>query len=350
MLLIGDGSHWQDPIDFGALKRAGVLGFSHKAFDIKAVPMRDMRYALRKTQAFAAGLLWAAFCFEENADGALQADDFIDAAGLDGQTALHLDLEAWATLAEAEAFITEIRAKTGVYPVVYTRAEYVRSIGGTKSAILAACQLWQADPNNDAPEPCPPWTSCFLWQRTSAVIAGVNFDRDYFNGTEDELRKAWQVATPTTSVVLLDAKSVAVFKTAGGELHSFHEPGETIAADYSTTQIVNGVTYVQSPSDFWIPSFNLPPAPPIVIPPVTPPPGAPVPMWVKGTGSVLNVRISPVSTAKAIVQIPDGTEVQATGTPLTTANHYIFVAFTWKGIDIAGYASADYLTTTAPKA
>lgn len=362
MLLVCDGSHWQNPVDFDALKRAGVLGFSHKAFDIKAAPMRDVKYAERKKQALATGLLWGAFCFEENADGAIQADDFIEAAGIDGQTALHLDLEAWATLAEAEAFVTEIHAKTGVYPVVYTRAEYVRYIGGTTSAILGACQLWQADPNSKlAPEPCPPWKSVFLWQRISSVINGVNFDHDYFNGTVDQLKEAWKVATPMITglkdIQLVDYASVPAFKSPGGELHSWNKVGATVTVDTSLTQAVDGVTYIQTPDDRWFRAEAVGSPTPPPIPDPVPPTIPGVPMWVTGTGgTVLRVRIAPSTTAAIVrlqdgtyVQLPDGTPVQAIGTGSAVSPFFIQISVVWHGVVVVGYASKTYLSVTPPK-
>lgn len=197
MLLVIDMSHWQNDPDPAALKAAGVVGIIHKLYEYAADPPMDEKYARRKKLYTDAGFLWAGYCYEDGYDGVMQADKFIDAAQPDGSTGLVLDLEKYANFQQAQEFIVRVYNRTGVYPILYSRYEYIVSqLLATKSHIFANCLLWLADPNVTSNPRVPlPWTTWFLWQQGTIIINSVAVDRNWFNGTLDELKIRWQSAS-----------------------------------------------------------------------------------------------------------------------------------------------------------
>lgn len=201
-----------------------------------------------------------------------------------------------------------------------------------------------------------------MWQRGSAIIGGVNFDHDWFDGTEDELKKAWSVATPMTStnipgldvITTIATNDIPTF-TPEGVFRGMIKVGDkiTVMEGADHIKVFSGISCVESPDDYFVPVANTPGIP--TSPPNPPPPPATVPMWVTGTNSVLNVRVSPSTTAPVIrlqdgtyVQIPDGTPIQAIGTGSTVSPFFIQISVVWHGVTVVGYASKTYLTVTAP--
>lgn len=187
-----DLSHFNAGPDFLRAKRAGLCAVVHKAS--QGIAFCDPLYAERRHAAESAGLLWGAYHFGTNDDGAAQADFFLKAA----QGALPvLDFEEnpageSMTVDQARAFVQRIESVTGIRPGIYG-GDYLREqLGVSADPVLGTCWLWwsQYDAQASIPGNWKAWT---LWQYTdSAAIEGIGAcDCSRFNGTAEELEKFW---------------------------------------------------------------------------------------------------------------------------------------------------------------
>ena len=342
--LIVDCSHYQGKLNIPAIQAAGIVGVIAKATEINAFSgAADAYYSSNKVLCEASGLLHGGYAFLDPPapDGDAQADLFLQTVGLDGNTLVALDLEAAGdTLAEAEAFITRIHDTTGVWPLLYTGAYVIDRIAGHNSQILAKCFLWLAD-RNLTPFVPPPWDTWTLHQYSYINLGGVTYDLNRYNGSLDGLRMVWKLTSPisgTQDAPLVDAPKIPAFTTAGGSLHSWHNPGEVITAIPSSVQTVNGVDYFETPQDFWLASFNVPAVvanpTPIPIPPTAKTMTTTVALWLRSAASI---------SSATVVLIPVNTQVTLTGTPSTALYHYVSVTVVLAGKTYAGFASADFL-------
>jgi lysozyme len=188
-------------IDFNAAKNDGILGVVHKA--TQGLRFRDPLYEINKAQALTAGLLWGAYCFGVGADGTEQADFFLDTVQPDSSTLLVLDFEANPAgssmdLTEAQAFVARIQQETGQWPGLYAGQYLKELLGSQPDPILSNCWLWLAQYGPTAILPSG-WQAWTMWQYTDGVVgpephevAGVGHcDRDFFNGTADDLQAFW---------------------------------------------------------------------------------------------------------------------------------------------------------------
>jgi lysozyme len=141
-----DLSHLNTVTSFTDIKSAGIAGIIHKA--TQGTNWSDPTYAGRKPQALAAVLLWGAYHFGTNADGAEQAQYFLKVVNPGPNDLLALDFEenpsSQMTIAQAEQFVTEVFTQTGRYPGFYSDALAGKLLGNNKSAILANCWFWRA--------------------------------------------------------------------------------------------------------------------------------------------------------------------------------------------------------------
>jgi lysozyme len=203
--VIVDISHNNPAVDFAQLQAAGVLGVIHKA--TQGLDFVDPHYAARRTAALSVGLLWGAYHFgTPDADGAQQADAFLKTVGDTTDTVLVLDFEdnpsgsgIGMSLQQARDFVTQVSQATGRYPGFYSGA-WIKQLLGTKlDPVLAHCWFWlsQFGPNAVVP---PNWTTWKLWQYTDGTIgplphefpgSAAKFDRDFFNGSADDLHSFW---------------------------------------------------------------------------------------------------------------------------------------------------------------
>lgn len=341
MLLVIDFSHWQQDPDPQALKNAGVVGIIHKCDELMANPQIDSEY-LRRRKKYRNdnGFLWGAYCFEDGYDGAMQADLFLSVAD-DGATLLALDLERYANQQQAEQFVSRIYEKIGIWPVLYTRYEYiVNEIHATNSTVLANCPLWIADPNTpNRPLLPPPWKTWFLWQHGTISIGAVAVDRNWFDGTLEQLKGAW-MGTITNSIQapLVATQDIPAFKTPGGELHSWHRPNEVFTFMPDTKQTVNGVDYYAGPDDIWFQNHN--------IPAVQPPPTLPTYPYSALTTASVYFRKTPddsLSVASRIALLAPNTAVTVTNASLGGVNNWTPVTTVLNGVTTAGYISGTYL-------
>lgn len=186
-----------DDIDLGSLAAAGVVAVIHKATE--GATFQDPLYASRRAQAAQLGLLWGAYHFGTAADVGEQVSNFLAVATPGASDLVVLDYELDAgdqmTQQQAEQFVAAIEAQLGYLPVLYG-SNLLTPI--TSSSPLASCKLWIADYVAAAAPTLPPaFPSYVLWQYTDGTVpspvttAGVNVDRDRFNGTSSELKTAW---------------------------------------------------------------------------------------------------------------------------------------------------------------
>jgi lysozyme len=195
-----DLSHFNTVTSFEDVKTAGITGVIHKA--TQAINWADPTYASRKQQAQAAGIWWGAYHFGTNADGAAQAQYFLSTVNPGPNDLLALDFEenpqSQMTIAQAEAFVTEIFNQTGRYPGFYSDALAGKMLGSNVSAVLANCWFWRAQYGSSSPSVPPTWSNWTMWQYTSSgTVSGISgtVDRDTFNGSSDGLSRLWGYAT-----------------------------------------------------------------------------------------------------------------------------------------------------------
>jgi GH25 family lysozyme M1 (1,4-beta-N-acetylmuramidase) len=196
-----DLSHFNQNPDFHLAKGDGIVGVIHKA--TQGLGFSDSAYIAHRDAARAAGLLWGAYHFGTGADGAQQADFFLQKVGADPSVLLILDFEQNTagpsmTLDGARAFVTRVQSVTGRYPGLYAGSFLKQLLGTSLDPVLAQCWFWlaQYSPTPVVPPNWPTWT---MWQYTDGksgsdphTVAGIGpCDRDKFNGTEDALRQFW---------------------------------------------------------------------------------------------------------------------------------------------------------------
>ncbi len=203
-----DLSHHQETVDFGQIKGDGIVGVIHKA--TQGLTYVDKKYAERRDQALAEGLLWGAYHFGVGGDGSDQADFFLENAKPDKGTLIVLDYEPNLTgptmaLNQAREFVEHVDEVVGRYPGLYSGHLIKEQLAGLTPAdpVLSNCFLWIAQYNGPKPLNITPtfktWT---FWQYTDGVhgdephrVEGVGqCDRNKFNGSLAQLRKLWRVA------------------------------------------------------------------------------------------------------------------------------------------------------------
>ena len=192
--------HHASEVDLATAKAAGVVAVIHKATE--GATVQDDKYAERRAQAKTLGLLWGAYHFATNAPVDQQLANFATQAALTATDFAALDYETntsksgkdiTMSLAQAEDFVTQFKAKFGFMPSVYGSDLLAKAAQQHPDSILKSCKLWIANYNNVPTPPIPAlWTSFTLWQFTETRdIGGVLCDSSRFAGTVDELRAAW---------------------------------------------------------------------------------------------------------------------------------------------------------------
>jgi lysozyme len=201
--------------DFRLVRASNVLAVIHKASE--ADFYADPKYAERRPQAEAAGLLWGAYHFGKgDASGAQQAAFFLQTARPGPKTLLALDIEPnegdpsnSMTREQAEEFVEAVARATGKLPLIYAHPSWANGgMGITPNSILARCGLWVVD-YRPAPTIPRAWarSGWRLWQYASDNYAGrrarggnsgvqgvTRFDRNLFNGDAASLHRFWTAA------------------------------------------------------------------------------------------------------------------------------------------------------------
>ena len=197
-----DLSHNNSSVDFGAIKGGGIFGVLHKA--AQGLNFIDPKYASRRGPALSAGLRWGAYHFGTGADGAGQAEFFLEHAQPAAGTLLVLDFEinpagATMSLDEARAFVEAVQSSTGKWPGLYGGSYLKEQLNGKADPILSQCWLWLSQYRPTAVLP-PGWSEWTLWQYTDGhvgpppyAVSGVGpCDRDMFQGAIGDLQSFWQ--------------------------------------------------------------------------------------------------------------------------------------------------------------
>lgn len=201
-----DVSHHQGPIDWGAVKGAGIGFAQMKATE--GTTFQDPQFATNYADSAAAGIIRGAYHFAQPASssGAEQADFFVDHGGgwtadgttlpgmLDieynpsGDTCYGLDAEAM--VGWIGDFLTEYQKRTGRWAIIYSTTDWWTTCTGNYDGFAANDPLWIAR-YSDSPGTMPAgWSTYTFWQYTSTgSVAGVsgNVDCDVFNGGPDQL-------------------------------------------------------------------------------------------------------------------------------------------------------------------
>ena len=198
-----DISHHNSNPDFQQAAAAGIVGVIHKATE--GLTFQDSMYLTNRQKALDAGLLWGAYHFGDAADGSAQAEFFLQVADPSPGTLLVLDFEpngdSTMSLDQARDFVTQVNAKVGRFPGLYSGSLIKETLGDGSDSILAQCFFWLAEYGSTAvvPQNWPTWT---LWQYTDGTngpephsVTGIgNCDRDKFNGDLEGLKKLWGIA------------------------------------------------------------------------------------------------------------------------------------------------------------
>ncbi len=196
-----DLSHHNGNVDLGIAKGDGIEGVILKA--TQGTQFHDPEYSVYLQKAKSAGIMVGAYHFGVGQDGVHQADYFLEMVKPDASTLCVLDFEenptgSTMTLDEARDFVTHIKELTGRWPGIYGGSLLKRLLPTGVDPVLSNCWLWVAQygPRPTFPPTWPTWT---MWQYTDGavgnqphIVSGVGrCDRNYFNGTEEALRKLW---------------------------------------------------------------------------------------------------------------------------------------------------------------
>lgn len=190
-------------LDYEAIKAAGIVFIVIKAMDGTA---ESKGFRENYAAAMAAGLVVLCYQFIYSFLSAnTQANAF---AALMKQFPPHLppvvDFERYGESipdsGQLGGYMTTFEANYGEYPIIYTSPGYWGSYGSTKP-FFALSRLWVAHWGAISPSVPAPWTDWFLWQFSATgdpaqygydmTVPGAKkaVDENWFNGTEEELRK-----------------------------------------------------------------------------------------------------------------------------------------------------------------
>jgi lysozyme len=199
--VVVDLSHHNNLVDLQKAKEGGIIGIFHKA--TQGQSFADPLYSQHQSSARNAGLLWGAYHFGDGSDGISQAEYFLKAVGDPSGMLLVLDFESNPTgpsmsIEEARAFVTHVKAATGVWPGFYCGHYFKETLGSAIDPVISNCWLWLAQYGPTAVVP-PTWSTWKFWQYTDGAngpgphdAPGIGLcDRDQFNGSLDDLRALW---------------------------------------------------------------------------------------------------------------------------------------------------------------
>ncbi len=239
--VVVDISHHQNPVNFKKVTEGGVLGVIHKS--THGMTGHDETHDDRRKEAVKAGLLWGSYHFGTGVStGTDQANRFLNKTQPEPGDLLALDFEPNVdsqghpmgpnmSLAQAREFVQTIQHATGWYPMIYG-GDYLKTLlGGHNDAVLGQCPLWLAQYTKEGALPSWPknWASWTLWQytgdgiggqpHTAAGIGGV-CERDYFIGTETQLKDSWKWNLNHEDIEMMspDATGPFVAESASAEI------------------------------------------------------------------------------------------------------------------------------------
>lgn len=201
ILIIPDISHWQnDPTAYNT-----VPAIIMKSTQGTAGLTNIDSFRFRRAKFQQAGVMVAAYHYITNEDPVKQADFFLDQTHPAPDTGLAVDYEAdGVSIASLLVFCNRVFQRTGVRPMIYTRANLIPA---NAPADLALYPLWLA---TEAPIPIipKPWTKIVLQQYAQGRYPGYPdvIDLNRFAGTIDDLKAFWKTIAPQqiTQQKLLD--------------------------------------------------------------------------------------------------------------------------------------------------
>jgi len=208
-----DISHHEDPIDFEKVERNGIIAIIAKATE--GATWVDPAYVKFKRAAAKARLpstskllnsstfLWGSYHFGTGADATAQVEHYLATVRPVKNELVCLDFEenpggTSMTLNQARNFVTRFEERTGRYPVLYGGGWLKTQLNGKKDKVLSRCPLWISQYAAKPVLP-PGWKNYVLWQYTDGEsgeephnVSGIGpCDRNQYNGTITQLRKAW---------------------------------------------------------------------------------------------------------------------------------------------------------------
>lgn len=197
-----DISHYDNvhPGGFVQLRAAGYLGVINKAS--QGSGMTDKTFALRRSAAREAGLLYGAYHYITKGSVADQVKHFLDVVGTVDGIELALDHEDRDVgLGSARAFCERMHEAVGRWPVLYSGFLIKQQLGNKKDQFWADIRLWLSHYNVNPKWPAT-WEKPWIWQFTGdgvgpkphtvpgITIAG-GMDINSWAGTDEELKAQW---------------------------------------------------------------------------------------------------------------------------------------------------------------
>jgi GH25 family lysozyme M1 (1,4-beta-N-acetylmuramidase) len=198
-----DVSSYQGNVDWGSAAANGAQFAYIKATE--GTGYTNAYFAQQYNGSYNAGLIRGAYHFAlpDNSGGATQADYFVDHGGgwsNDGKTlpgALDIEYNPYgatcyglsqsAMVSWISAFSTEYRARTGVYPTIYSTTDWWTTCTGNSSAFGSTNPLWLARYSSSAGTLPAGWSYYTFWQNAdSGTFPG---DQDQFNGDYSQLQR-----------------------------------------------------------------------------------------------------------------------------------------------------------------
>lgn len=234
-----DISKYQGPWDFVKTVEAGYrFAFIRAggAYQNTGAPFTDYRFVENARKAeeaeIPAGFYWY---FVPNGDPILQADYFVNLIkDKKQQLPPVIDLEYAGAMTPAQItdragkFITRVEEQAGVWPLVYSRSNWLNE-NTVESSIWNFCELWIAryiggveepwDPDNPDNMKPPWWSTWRFWQYSnsgSAVACGGlgppsgddDVDLNYFNGSEQEFKNYIGATVPQPAPTIVQVRQL----------------------------------------------------------------------------------------------------------------------------------------------
>jgi lysozyme len=197
-----DLSHWQDTVDFAAVKKGGVVGVIAKCTE--GTSYLDSTYEGRMQQAHDVGLCWGAYHFLKHGDIEAQMEWFDRNHDLPQGSRIAIDYEDSAcTLDDLQQALESLAKLDGTQQIcVYAGGLLKGQLDPSKTyPWLAPYPLWLAQYTSGSPTwPKNVWQTWTLWQFSDqGKVSGVTgvCDVNSFNGTPENCAKWFGPASPT---------------------------------------------------------------------------------------------------------------------------------------------------------
>ncbi len=155
--------------DFKAARDAGIRAVMHRATAGTSGPL-DTKYTARK-QATTGHVLWGAFHVGENADGAAQADHFLEQAALDDSMGAALLIKGTSiTLEQVRQFVGRVQTRLTRPPILISDGTLRKLIDKLVDPELRKCFLWIDQVGGDPAALLPTgWKRWRFWTYTDGT-------------------------------------------------------------------------------------------------------------------------------------------------------------------------------------